>query len=83
MKTRKPADLNDFELIRDQKKYKFLTIAMFIAIAILIVSGIFFSSQKGFSATSVMPIAFLPILIVNITTWNALKKEIKLRNLKA
>jgi len=83
MKTRKPADLNDFELIRDEKKYKFLTIAMFIAIAILIVSGIFFSSQKGFSATSVMPIAFLPILIVNITTWNALKKEIKLRNLKA
>jgi len=83
MKTRKPADLNDFELIRDEKKYKFLTIAMFIAIAILIASGIFFSSQKGFSATSVMPIAFLPILIVNITTWNALKKEIKLRNLKA
>ena len=83
MKTRKPADLNDFELIRDEKKYKFLTITMFIAIAILIVSGIFFSSQKGFSATSVMPIAFLPILIVNITTWNALKKEIKLRNLKA
>jgi hypothetical protein len=37
--------------------------------------------KNGFSALTVIPIALLPILIININKWNQLKKEKTNRNL--
>lgn len=81
MKTKKPADLNDFELRRDEKRARFSTMAITAAIIISILSKIFFSKEYGLSPFSIMTLAFFPIMIININNWNALKKEIKARNL--
>jgi len=81
MNNKKPADLNDIELKRDEKRARFGTFAITAAIIISILSKIFFSKEFGFSPFSIMTFAFLPIMIINLNNWNALKKEIKARNL--
>jgi len=81
MNNRKPADLSNEELIRDEKNIKTLTLIFMGVLLVLFASTIFLTFKNGFSAMSVIPIALLPILIMNINNWNALKKEIKSRNL--
>ena len=81
MNNRKPADLSNEELIRDEKNIKTLTLIFMGVLLVLFASTIFLPFKNGFSAMSVIPIALLPILIMNINNWNALKKEIKSRNL--
>ncbi|PIF46974.1 hypothetical protein CLU96_4020 [Chryseobacterium sp. 52] len=69
------------ELISNEKKAKAITIMLMVAILLLFISTMFLTFKKGFSALSVVPIALLPILIININNWNKLKKEKANRNL--
>lgn len=73
--TKSISEYTDEELINNEKKIKILTIMLMVAIIILFLSTIFLTFKKGFSALSVIPIALLPILIMNINNWNKLKKE--------
>ena len=81
MNNRNPADLSNEELIRDEKNIKTLTLIFMGVLLVLFASTIFLTFKSGFSAMSVIPIALLHILSMNINNWNALKKEIKSRNL--
>lgn len=82
MKQTKPiTEYTNEELISNEKKMKILTIMLMVAILILFFSSFYLTIKKGFNALSVIPIALLPILIMNINNWNKLKKEKSDRNL--
>jgi len=82
MKETKPiTEYSDEEIISNEKKVKVLTIMLMVAILLLFLSTMFLTFKKGFSALTVVPIALLPILIMNINNWNKLKKEKVNRNI--
>ncbi|GAA4151772.1 hypothetical protein GCM10022217_05890 [Chryseobacterium ginsenosidimutans] len=79
--TKSISEYTNEELINNEKKIKVLTIMLMAAIVLLFLSTIFLTFKKGFSALTVIPIALLPILIININNWNKIKKEKADRNL--
>lgn len=79
--TKSISEYTDEELVNNEKKIKVLTIMLMVAIVLLFLSTMFLTFKKGFSALTVIPIALLPILIININNWNKLKKEKADRNL--
>jgi len=79
--TKSISEYTDEELINNEKKIKVLTIMLMVVIILLFLSTMFLTFKKGFSALTVIPIALLPILIININNWNKLKKEKADRNL--
>jgi hypothetical protein len=79
--TKSISEYTDEELVNNEKKIKVLTIMLTVAIVLLFLSTMFLTFKKGFSALTVIPIALLPILIININNWNKLKKEKADRNL--
>jgi|JI8StandDraft_2_1071088.scaffolds.fasta_scaffold08148_2 hypothetical protein len=67
------------ELTKQEKALKIATPILAGLLAIMFVlSGLLFVRQ-GFSAVSTLPIAFLPLLIVNITNLKKIRKEISSR----
>jgi len=81
MKNKSISEYTNEELISNEKKIKIITIMLGIAILLLFLSNIILTFKRGFSAMSVIPIALVPILILNINNWNQLKKEKANRNL--
>lgn len=75
MKNKPLIEYTDEELISNEKKIKTITIMLATALLILFISNIVLTFKRGFSALNVIPIALLPILILNINNWNQLKKE--------
>lgn len=65
------------------KKYKLFKIAFFILSAI--VAFMFFIGyvtwkDNGFSATVLLPICFVPMVVINYINCNKIKKELASRN---
>jgi len=81
MKNKSISEYTNEELISNEKKIKIITIMLGIAILLLFLSNIVLTFKRGFNAMSVIPIALVPILILNINNWNQLKKEKANRNL--
>lgn len=81
MKNKSISEYTNEELISNEKKIKIITIMLGIAILLLFLSNIVLTFKRGFSTMSVIPIALVPILILNINNWNQLKKEKANRNL--
>ncbi|MCP9752062.1 hypothetical protein [Ferruginibacter sp. HRS2-29] len=75
------SEISDQELLRNEKLLKTLIPVFITALVILFVSSIFLGLRKGFSALSVVPVALLPVLIINIKSRQEIRKEIKARNL--
>ena len=75
------SELSDEELLKNAKTVKIITSMLAGAIVLLFIINIFLAFKKGFSAMSVIPIAFLPIVLVNVNSLKEIKKEIKARNL--
>lgn len=81
MADNKLAEISNEDLIKNEKKVKGLTLVFAGVLIVLFTVNILTSLKKGFSAVTIIPIALLPILIININSWKELKKEIKRRNL--
>lgn len=75
------SELSDEELLKNAKTVKMITSMLAGAIFLLFIINIFLAFKKGFSAMSVIPIALLPIVLVNVNSLKEMKKEIKARNL--
>ncbi|REC79444.1 redox-active disulfide protein 2 [Chryseobacterium elymi] len=75
MKNKALTEYTNKELVSNEKKIKAITIMLGIAILLLFLSNIVITFKRGFSALNVIPLALLPILILNINNWNQLKKE--------
>ncbi|WP_131726215.1 hypothetical protein [Chryseobacterium sp. Leaf405] len=80
LKNKPITEYTNEELISNEKKVKTMTIMLAVAMVLMFFTNIF-TSTKGFNAFSIMPMAFIPILVVNINNLNKLKKEIKDRNI--
>lgn len=49
-------------------------------IIVQLIIGVFLTFTNGFSVFTVMPVAFIPILMISISNLKKLKKEIASRN---
>jgi len=81
IKNKKLADQTNEQLIQNEKKVKVITLLFLGGLLLLFFITIYLTYRNGFTALSVLPITLMPVLIASISNWNALKKEIKSRNL--
>lgn len=81
MKNKKTNELSDEDLLKRQKFLKAITFILSGVLFLLFCLKVISTIVKGFNASSVTPIIFLPILIINFKNLNEIKKELKLRNL--
>lgn len=82
MEKNKLENLNIDELKNKLKLVKTVTGILAGALLILFCLGMYLTITKKFAAISIIPIALLPILILNINNINNLKKEIQTRENK-
>ena len=81
MKNKKSEEMTNEELLKYEKMVKPITYILGGALALLFGINIFSFFQKGYSALSIIPIALLPILIINLSNLKEIKKEKLKRNL--
>lgn len=81
MKSKKPAEMTNEELLKNKKTFSVVTYMLAGMLLVLFCLSIYISFTKGFSALTVVPIALMPILIINLNTIKEISKEIKARNL--
>lgn len=81
MSTKKYAEMSNEELLKSQKSIKTVTALLAGMLLFLFAINIFLAFKKGISALGAVPIALLPILIININTLKEIKKELNSRNI--
>jgi hypothetical protein len=79
MKQKPLSEMTIEELQKNEKLAKTAAILLGASIGIMLLTGIFLSLRKGFSAFSVLPVAFFPLFAVNIRNWKKMKAEIASR----
>ena len=72
-------ELSKEELIIEVKKRNNFFIVSCFFIAIMTCSGIFLFTQQGFGVFTILPVAFLPLLILSSKNKNEAKKELQSR----
>lgn len=78
----KPIGLKELSLAELHKRQKTATTMswlMGIIILIQLASGIYLTMQQGFNVFIILPLVFIPLLIVNIANVKKIKEEIALR----
>ncbi len=68
-------DLSNEELLKNEKALKTVTSILAGAISFLLVINIVLLFKNGFSAMTVIPIALLPIVIINFNSLKGMKSE--------
>ncbi|MFC3560796.1 redox-active disulfide protein 2 [Pedobacter jamesrossensis] len=81
MKTKKYSEMSNNELLKSKKSIKTITAMLAGMLLFLFVVNIFLAFKKGFSGLTVIPIALLPIVIININTVKEINKELDSRNI--
>jgi hypothetical protein len=72
--------LQDTEsLNKKQKLLKMITAMLGVMLLILLVLAIYVSFKKGFSALIVVPIALMPILMLNVISIKNIQKQLRSR----
>lgn len=79
MKPQPFTELSTEELNKKAKTLKIATIFMGFSVLIMLICGIIVSMKKGFSALSVTPIAFAPLLIIFSMQLKQVNNELKKR----
>lgn len=68
------------DLSKREKTAKVATIALGSLLLLQLLVGLFLTFKQGFNIFIFLPFAFLPILIVNISTMKKIRAEIDSRN---
>lgn len=79
MKNSKFSEMTTEELLKSEKTSKTAAYTFAVILFLLFIVNIFLVLKKGFSASQVVPIALLPLLILNFKTLSDIKKELKSR----
>lgn len=74
-------ELSNEELLKRERMVTTVTYTLAGMLLLLFGLGIFLTFKKGFTALTVVPIALLPIVIINLANIKKIKAERKLRNL--
>ena len=82
MKNKQPIDLTDIELLAEKRKKKSAYTTFSFIIGMMAGIAIYSTVKNGFGFFTLFPIFFLPLAIVNWTSYKAVDKEVKNRNLK-
>lgn len=81
MKSKKPVEMTNEELLKNKKTFSVVTYTLAAMLLLLFGLSIYNSFTKGFSALNVVPIALMPIVIINLNSIAEINKEIKARKL--
>lgn len=81
MKDNKLTELSDQQLLQNERTTKVVVFTFGGVLFVLFVSVVILTIRKGFSPLIITLLALLPILFTTIKSWQAMKKEIKARNL--
>jgi len=73
------SEMSTEELIKTQKSLKIVTYLFGVVLLLLFGLNIYLIANKGFNASNVIPIALLPIFILNMNTLKEMKKELEAR----
>ncbi|MET4081640.1 hypothetical protein ABIB40_001589 [Pedobacter sp. UYP30] len=80
MPTDKLSQMSHEELLKYQQSIKSVTYIFAGVLLLLFCLNTYNTIKKGFTALSVLPIALLPILIINFSTLSKIKKELASRD---
>ncbi len=83
MPSKKPAQLTDEELIKQDKTLKAIVSLVFGAMGVLIAANLILLFRKGFSALQVIPVALLPIVLLLAGSRKEVKNEMEKRGLRS
>ena len=78
----KPKPLSEFsieELKKNEKGMKIAVYVLGICVGLMFLSGGYLYTQKGFTASTALPLCFLPLWILNYRNWKKLKEELAKR----
>ena len=79
MKENKYAQMSLEELKAKEKTLKSATSVFIGMLMVMVFAVVFLGIRQGFSVFSVLPVAFLPLLIANISGLKKVQEEIKSR----
>lgn len=68
------------ELEKRAKSTKFVTSILLGSIIIQFAAGVYLTILKGFNVFLIIPVAFLPLIILNFNNLKKIKEEIAKRN---
>ena len=80
MKKEDYSQLTIEELTKKEKTAKTATIALAVVIVLQFLVGLFLTFKQGFNVFTILPVTFLPILIVNYMTIKKIREEINSRS---
>jgi hypothetical protein len=73
--------LSNDALLKTLKRAKNQFVGFMIFFALLVVGCNYFTFTKGFGIYTLIPVAFIPIIIANIFSYGKIKQEAKIRRL--
>lgn len=73
------SDKSTEELVKSKKTIQVLTSLLAGALLLLFIVNIILSLKKGFSALFIIPIALMPIVIINLSNLKEINSELKSR----
>jgi cytochrome b subunit of formate dehydrogenase len=82
MAVKKPHEMTDDELYKQERTLKVAVYMTVIAVVLMAVSGTIVAMRKGFNALTVLPITMLPLVIINAASLKAVRKEKQSRGLQ-
>ncbi len=78
----KPKQLSEYtteELKKSEKGMRIAVIVLGVCVGLMFLSGGYLFSKKGFTASTIMPLLFLPLWFLNYRNWKKMKEEITKR----
>lgn len=79
MASQKFKEMTTEELLKSERMSKSAAYAFAVILFLLFVVNIYLVYKKGFSASQAVPIALLPLLILNFKTLKDIQNELKSR----
>ncbi len=70
------SEMTTEELLKTDKSLRLAIIIMGVFLVLMTASSIYIFTKKGFSATSVLPIVFLPLFTMNMANRKKVKSEL-------
>lgn len=74
------SELSQEELLKKEKTSKAANAALGGLLIVLVASTVYLTYLQGFSVFTVLPVAFLPLFILNVSNLRKIQAEIASRN---
>ena len=82
MASQKFQEMTTEDLKKREKLTKMSTGMLIACCIIMLAAGIILSVKKGFNAITIVPVSFLPLIIVNANSLQGIRKELQSRSIK-